>query len=211
MTDYCHLGLIMWKDLSTKQPSHYLFHGMLWLAIASALIIFMPKSLSSTIRLTTFINDYAHFVGLFFIISTTYLSIDVIASLVSLVKATKLETQQKQEIENRIKTLVTGERAVLREFFLQRKTSLWLPQDESDVKSLLGSGILMPVDFYRQSRTGTQGSSEIELMISHNARPYLSKQRLKLPQGKPSNDDIHYLKSARPTYLMPLANLQRTA
>ena len=32
--------------------------------------------------------------------------------------------------------MVTGERALLREFFLQRKTSLWLPQNEPEVKSL---------------------------------------------------------------------------
>ena len=201
----------MWKDHSIKQPSHYLFHGMLWLAIVSALIIFMPSSVSSTIKITPFITENIHFAGMFFIISTTYLLIDVISSMVKQVRVSNIETLQKQEIENRIKTLVTGERAVLREFFLQRKTSLWLPQNESDVKSLLSSGILSPVDFYSQIKLNEQGDAEIELMISHNARPYLSKQRLNLPQGKPNYDDIHYLKSTRPSYLTPVVNLKRSA
>ncbi|NRA84856.1 MAG: super-infection exclusion protein B [Gammaproteobacteria bacterium] len=201
----------MWKDNSTKQPAHYLFQAMLWLALACALVLFMPESMIKALQLDEFINNYVHFVGILFIISVTYLFIDVVSSLVKQVKMNTLETQQKDQIENRIKTLVTGERAVLREFFLQRKTSLWLPQDESDVKSLTSSGILTAVDFYSKTRKGADNVTEIELIISHNARPYLSKQRLNLPQGKPSYDDINYLKTARPSYLTPVTNLKRTA
>ena len=201
----------MWKDDSTKQPAYYLFQSMLWIALACALLLFMPTKIIAVIQLTAFIDQYVHFVGILFIISSTYLLIDVASSLIKQVRITNLASQQKLEIENRIKTLVTGERAVLREFFLQRKTSLWLPQDESDVKSLMSSGILSAVDFYSQTRKGPNNSVEIELMISHNARPYLSKQRLNLPQGKPSYDDIHYLKTARPAYLAPVAVLKRSA
>jgi len=201
----------MWKDQSIKQPSHYLFHGMLWLAIASALILFVPTNIGAVLKLNDMVDKYAHFVGIFFIVSSSYLLIDIVSSGLKQLRASSLENQQVEQIENRIKTLVSGERAVLREFFLQRKTTLWLPSDESDVKSLVSSGILMPIDYYSQTRQGEQGTSEIELMISHNARPYLSKQRLKLPQGKPSYDDIHYLKSARPAYLTPVPQFKRHA
>jgi len=201
----------MWKDHSIKQPAHYLFHGMLWLAIASALVLFVPTNIGAVLKLNYVIDNYAHFIGMFFIVSSSYLLIDIVTTGLKQLRANNLETQQKQHIENRIKTLVTGERAVLREFFLQRKTSLWLPNDESDVKSLVSSGILIPIDFYSQARQDEQGNHEIELMISHNARPYLSKQRLNLPQGKPSYDDIHYLKTARPTYLASVSHLKRPA
>jgi hypothetical protein len=201
----------MWKDHSIKQPAHYLFQAMLWLAIACAFVLFIPSKISSALQLSYVIDNYIHVVGILFIISASYLLIDIVTTGLKQLKANNLETTQKQQIEQRIKTLVTGERAVLREFFLQRKTSLWLPKDESDVKSLVSSGILMPIDFYSQSRQGNQGASETELMISHNARPYLSKQRLNLPQGKPSYEDIHYLKSARPAYLATVTHLKRTA
>ena len=201
----------MWKDESKNSLSYYLFQTMLWIAVASALMLFMSNSMLETFKLTLLIEQSAHIIGMFFILSSTYLVIDFISSMVATKRQKQHQNRVCEEIQDRIKTLTSGERAVLREFYLQRQTSLWLPSQESDVKSLLTSGVLIAVDYYATTRLSDNGQKEVELIISHHARQYLTKSRLKLPQGKPSGEDITYLKLARPSYLVPVANLKRTA
>ena len=201
----------MWKDESVQSNSHYLFQSMLWVAIVCALILFMPLQLVSQLKLDSFLNESTHFVGILFLISATYLTMDFFSDLFKTYKNKQRQSQLSDDIQDRIKNLAGGERAVLREFYLQRQTSLWLPKHEADVKSLLTSGILIAVDFNTVTRTNEIGEQEMELMVSHLARPYLTKTRLKLPHGKPSNDDITYLKLARPNYISPMNNMKRTA
>lgn len=201
----------MWKDDTTNSISYYLFQSMLWLAIASALILFMPTAFLNTFKLNAVMEQSAHLIGISFILSSTYLVIDFVSSFVRNAKLKARQATQLERIQDRVKTLTSGERAVLREFYLQRQTSLWLPAQESDVKSLLSSGVLIAVDFYATTRHNEEGIKEIELMISHDARQYLTKTRLKLPQGKPNGQDITYLKLARPSYLAPITELKRSA
>jgi len=201
----------MWKDESQQSRSHYLFQGMLWVAIACALILFMPKHIATLLQLDKFLTDSAHFVGMCFIASSTYLAIDLCKQAVKNYQHKQRQSQLTSDVQSRIQTLTSGERAVLREFYLRRQTSLWLPHQEAEVKSLRSSGILIAVDFYNATRESDEGITEIELMISHIARPYLTKTRLKLPQGKPSFEEILYLKDARPSYLTPLINIRKSA
>tara|TARA_B110001452_G_C15068509_1_gene372929 strand:+ start:13 stop:618 length:606 start_codon:yes stop_codon:yes gene_type:complete len=201
----------MWKDESQQTHAHYLFQCMLWVSLACAVLLFMPSKLASLMQVDKFLTDYAHFVGISFIISSAYLVLDLGKYIVNNLQQRKRQQQLGEEIQSRMQTLSSGERAILREFYLRRQTSLWLPHKEADVKSLRSSGILIPVDFYNTTKNNEQGIREIELMISHIARPFLTKARLKLPQGKPSFDDISYLKQARPSYLEPLTNLKKSA
>ena len=69
----------------------------------------------------------------------------------------------------------------------------------------MSSGILMPMDQQIRTRTNDKGEREIELIVSHHARPYLTRQVLKLPQGKPTQEDIAYLRAARPDYMPSLS------
>lgn len=201
----------MWKDESQQPHAHYLFQCMLWVALACAVLLFMPSKIASLTQVDKFLTEYAHFVGIAFIASSAYLVLDLSNHIINNLKQKKRQQQLGEEIQSRMQTLSSGERAILREFYLRRQTSLWLPHQEADVKSLRSSGILIPVDFYSSTKANGQGIKEIELMISHIARPFLTKARLKLPQGKPSFDDISYLKQARPSYLEPLANLKKSA
>jgi len=165
----------------------------------------------STFKLVVLMEQSAHLVGICFILSSTYLVIDFISSIVNNSRNKTRQHQLAEQLQDRIKTLTSGERAVLREFYLQRQTSLWLPSQECEVKSLLSSGVLIAVDFYATSRRNEEGIKEVELMISHDARQHLTKSRLKLPQGKPNGDDIIYLKLARPSYLAPITQMGRSA
>jgi len=201
----------MWKDESKNLFSYYLFQTMLWVAIATALILFMPSSMIVTFKLTAVMEGSAHFIGILFILSSTYLTIDFCSSIIKNRRNQNRQLALAEQIQDRIKTLTSGERAVLREFYLQRQTSLWLPSQECEVKSLLSSGVLIAVDFYATSRRNEEGIKETELIISHVARQHLTKSRLKLPQGKPNGEDIIYLKLARPSFLTPVTQLKRSA
>lgn len=201
----------MWKDESKNSFSFYLFQSMLWVAISTALILFMPNSMVTTFKLTALMEQSAHIVGMLFILSATYLAIDFCSSIISNARNKARQQLLSEQVQDRVKTLTSGERAVLREFYLQRQTSLWLPSQECDVKSLLNSGVLIAVDFYSTTRTNEEGVKEVEFMISHIARQYLTKSRLKLPQGKPNGEDITYLKHARPSYLAPVTQIKRSA
>jgi len=184
---------------------------MLWVAIATSLVLFMPDSMLATFKLTMLIEQSAHIIGMGFILSTTYLAIDVCSSVIKSSRTKSRQLLLAEHIQDRIKTLTSGERAILREFYLQRQTSLWLPSQECEVKSLLSSGLLIAVDFYATTRRNEEGFKETELMISHVARQHLTKARLKLPQGKPNGEDITYLKLARPSYLTPVTQMKRSA
>lgn len=201
----------MWKDESRNQFSHYLFQTFLCIALACAAILFMPHSMLAAIKLTSVLDQSAHVVGLLFIASSTYLTVDLCVTIIANKKDKARQSQLTEQIQDRIKTLTSSERAVLREFYLQRQTALWLPSQECEVKSLLSSGVLIAVDYYATTRFNEEGVKEVELMISHIARQYLTKSRLKLPQGKPNGDDITYLKLARPSFLAPVAELKRSA
>ncbi len=201
----------MWKDESKTSFSYYLFQTMLWIAIATALVLFMPNSMLATFKLLPLMDESAHIFGMLFILSSTYLVIDFCSSIIANARHKARQQQLSEQIQDRVKTLTSGERAVLREFYLQRQTSLWLPSQECEVKSLLNSGVLIAVDFYATTRRNDEGAKEVELMISHIARQHLTKSRLKLPQGKPNGEDITYLKLARPSYLSPVAQLKRSA
>ena len=201
----------MWKDESQQSRSHYLFQGMLWIAIACAVVLFMPNSIATHLQLNTFLENSAHFVGMCFIASSSYLVIDLGKNILNSYHKSKRQQQLESDIQSRMQTLTSGERAILREFYLRRQTSLWLPHQEADVKSLRSTGILIPIDFYNTTKSNDQGVKEVELMISHIARPYLTKSRLKLPRGKPSYEEITYLKDARPSYLIPLIDIRKSA
>jgi hypothetical protein len=211
LASICHLGVLMWKDESQQSRSHYLFQGMLWIAIACALILFMPESITALLQLDKLLTDSAHFVGMCFIASSTYLVIDLCKYVIKNHQQKQRQQQLTSDVQSRMQTLTSGERAILREFYLRRQTSLWLPDQEAEVKSLRHSGILIAVDFYNTTKENEEGIKEVELMISHIARPYLTKARLKLPQGKPSFEEITYLKHARPSYLTPLINIRKSA
>lgn len=195
----------MWMEQQLSKQPHLFTRLMLWLALGSAALLFMPALIIDNLQLSPFLNQYAHFVGMGFIASSVFLGLQLMLHLVQKLKQHFTDQRIQKDMQERIRLMVTGERALVREFFLQRKTSLWLPQNEPEVKSLMSSGILIPMDHNATLRNSDGNGVEIELIISHFARPYLTRQILKLPQGKPTQEDIDYLRGARPLYMPSLS------
>ena len=87
-----------------------------------------------------------------------------------------------------------SERAVLREFVLQRKSVINLPIAEPTVKNLLNSGILAVAE----DIIDVQGKTP--LMINLEARPLITYRAVGLSRAKMSEEQIEQILSARPKY-----------
>ena len=96
-----------------------------------------------------------------------------------------------------IRQLDFEEKALLREFIIQRKTVLALPLTEPAVSNLLASGILASA-FETQEIKGS--SRIIKLSIAIEAREQLTHRVIGLPIGKLTEEEAEVLKAARPQY-----------
>ncbi|MBW8182598.1 superinfection exclusion B family protein [Shewanella nanhaiensis] len=182
------------KQLSSKQLS---FNLMLWLAIVSGALLFMPESLLQMLNLDTAVTANAHFIGLGLIIGVAYLLTQVLNYFLD-EAITYLKGKRIIEvIEEKVRLLDPAERALLREFFLQGETILTLPQGEPAVKSLLAANIIESLG--NQKHYAIQGPTA-DYKISMRARTYLNRQVLRLPVGEPSQEEMQNLIKARPTF-----------
>ena len=96
-----------------------------------------------------------------------------------------------------IRQLDFEEKAVLREFVIQRKNVLSLPMSEPAVSNLLKSGVLVPA-FETQEIKGS--ARIIKVSIAIEAREQLTHKVLGLPVGKLTEQEATILKAARPDY-----------
>ena len=107
--------------------------------------------------------------------------------------------QRKQRLETMVQCLDFSERAVLREFILQRKSVIKLPVTEPAVKNLLEAGVLV----YAYAQPFEEDDLlHRELMIALPARPLITYKLLGLTRGKLSDEQIEQIKSDRPKFAL---------
>lgn len=87
------------------------------------------------------------------------------------------------------------EKAVLREFFIQRKHTVSLPFTEPAVISLIEAHVLRPLNPNQAEEYGL-------FSLNQYARPLLTAKILNLPTGGLTEDHIRYIKSTRPTFVV---------
>ena len=112
-------------------------------------------------------------------------------------KAIYQEHQQRNKLQQMIRCLDFSERAVLREFVLQRKSVIKLPVTEPAVKNLLEAGVLT----YAYGQPFSEDDIMIKaLMIALPARPLITYKALGLSKGKMSEEQIGQIISSRPKF-----------
>lgn len=109
-------------------------------------------------------------------------------------KAKKITKKINQYLESQVQSLDFAERALLREFVLQRKSVLTLPAEEPTVKSLLQSKILVP------AYDCANDDDKISVMISKRARPFITYRSIGLTKGKMTEEMIEQIMQARPLF-----------
>ena len=107
--------------------------------------------------------------------------------------------RQQDQLAQMISFLDFNEKAVLREFVLQRKSVINLPITEPAVKNLMDAGVLTYA--YGKPAREKEDENQIRaLMIALPARPLLTYKVLGLSRGKMSDEQVEQIMNARPKF-----------
>ncbi len=171
--------------------------AMAWMCIASATLLIVPVSLLKMSGTTQWSQLYAPYVWILALLTGSYLITRLVTFLFTYFVAELKKRQLLSSRNKMIRQLDFEEKAVLREFIIQRKNVLPLPMNELAVSNLLQSGVLVPA-FETQEIKGS--GRIIKLSIAIDAREQLTHKVLGLPVGKLTEQEATILKAARPDY-----------
>lgn len=107
--------------------------------------------------------------------------------------------RQQDQLAQMIGFLDFNEKAVLREFVLQRKSVINLPITEPAVKNLMDAGVLTYA-YGKPTREKDDENQIRALMIALPARPLLTYKVLGLSRGKMSDEQVEQIMNARPKF-----------
>jgi len=171
--------------------------AMLWMCFSCAILLVMPTALLPMGNATVLSNTLSPYLFILAMVAGAYL---VARSLTFLFTCLRkyYDAQNLCACRNKmIRQLDFEEKALLREFIIQRKTVLSLPLNEPAVNNLLASGVLSPA-YETQEIKGS--NRIIKLSIAIEAREQLTHKVIGLPVGKLTEEEAELLKAARPEY-----------
>ena len=165
---------------------------MLWLFCMTLLLLILPFDMVSA-DLAASIKANNKFLYLALIVEVSNF---IALSLISMYKKITFKKQEKvieDKIVNSVDSLDFAERALLREFVLQRKSVLNLPVYEPTVSFLLDSNILTLT-------SSIDAFNRADITISKKARPYITYKAIGLTRGQMSEQMLSQIMSARPSF-----------
>lgn len=166
---------------------------MLWLFCVTALLLVLPlESVSQELADQVAANKTYLYLALI-----VELSNFISQAIISLIGSYLNRRNQKQE-SDAMKVTVDGldfaERALLREYVLQRKSVLYLPEAEPTVRSLVESGILNVVG------DPDEATNRVPMIITKKARPFISYRAIGLTRSKMNDEMLEQIMNARPEF-----------
>ena len=169
---------------------------MVWLLMCSSAILLFPAE-----KLGPAAAEWLHACSLYLwlgiLVAGSYFLSQLILILLDLARHHYSNYQQREKLEQMVRCLDFSERAVLREFILQRKSVIKLPVTEPADKNLLDAGVLT----YAYGQPFSEDDIMIKaLMIALPARPLITYKALGLSKGKMSEEQIEQIMSARPKF-----------
>ena len=169
---------------------------MVWLLMcSSAILLFPAEKLGPTAA--EWLHACSLYLWLGILVAGSYFLSQLILILLDLARHHYSDYQQRERLEQMVRCLDFSERAVLREFILQRKSVIKLPVTEPAVKNLLDAGVLT----YAYGQPFSEDEIMIKaLMIALPARPLITYKALGLSKGKMSEEQIEQIMSARPKF-----------
>lgn len=195
-----HLGVdarpITEKDMWDLRQISSFNRFMCWLFLSCTLVSLLPGSLFSG-AFGLWLQDYR----LIFILGMVgagcyFLSHGAVIGF-QYVFYRKQRLMQQRLLKELLDYLDANEKAVLREFVIQRKSVIKLPVTEPAVKNLLEQGILS----YAFGEPGEAGLNAIKpLMISIDARPLLTFKVLGLNPANMTDEQKNLIMNNRPKY-----------
>jgi len=174
------------NKISTK------FISVIWLS--TGLILFFPEQFLFKLTLTEFIEVHGKYIGISFLICSSFLIVVFIQFLSKTFNRKRLNRHIRKGILTTISELDFHEKAVLREFFINDKNTLQLPIDNDTVVGLVSKRIL-----YQVSKTGFTyiHGAYFPYSISDYVRENLKWEMIDLPQN-PTDEDKERIINNRP-------------
>lgn len=171
---------------------------MVWLLLCCSLILVFPAGLMEG-AITRWADAYAGWIGVGMLIALSYFTSQGLLIAWEYLCDEWSQRRQHSQMEQTISFLDFNEKAVLREFVLQRKSVINLPITEPAVKNLMDAGILTYA-YGKPSRDKDDENQIRALMIALPARPLLTYKVLGLSRGKMSDEQVEQIMNARPKF-----------
>lgn len=171
---------------------------MVWLLLCCSIILLFPAGLMKG-AVSQWATAHAAWLGVGMLIAISYFCSQGFLIFWEWACDEWLSRRQQSQLAQMIGFLDFNEKAVLREFVLQRKSVINLPITEPAVKNLMDAGVLTYA--YGKPVREKEDENQIRaLMIALSARPLLTYKVLGLSRGKMSDEQVEQIMNARPKF-----------
>ena len=171
---------------------------MVWLLLCCSIILLFPAGLMKG-AVSQWATAHAAWLGVGMLIAISYFCSQGFLIAWEWACEEWQSRRQQDQLAQMIGFLDFNEKAVLREFVLQRKSVINLPITEPAVKNLMDAGVLTYA--YGKPVREKEDENQIRaLMIALPARPLLTYKVLGLSRGKMSDEQVEQIMSARPKF-----------
>ena len=171
---------------------------MVWLLLCCSIILLFPAGLMKR-AVSQWAADHAAWLGVGMLIAISYFCSQGFLIAWEWACDEWQARRQQDQLAQMIGFLDFNEKAVLREFVLQRKSVINLPITEPAVKNLMDAGVLTYA-YGKPTREKDDENQIRALMIALTARPLLTYKVLGLSRGKMSDEQVEQIMNARPKF-----------
>ncbi|MFM5635973.1 superinfection exclusion B family protein [Aeromonas veronii] len=171
---------------------------MVWLLLCCSIILLYPAGLMKG-AVSQWAADHAAWLGVGMLIAISYFCSQGFLIAWEWACDEWQARRQQDQLAQMISFLDFNEKAVLREFVLQRKSVINLPITEPAVKNLMDAGVLTYA-YGKPTREKDDENQIRALMIALPARPLLTYKVLGLSRGKMSDEQVEQIMNARPKF-----------
>ncbi|HHQ5453107.1 TPA: superinfection exclusion B family protein [Aeromonas veronii] len=171
---------------------------MVWLLLCCSIILLFPAGLMKG-AVSQWAADHAAWLGVGMLIAISYFCSQGFLITWEWACEEWQARRQQDQLAQMIGFLDFNEKAVLREFVLQRKSVINLPITEPAVKNLMDAGVLTYA-YGKPTREKDDENQIRALMIALPARPLLTYKVLGLSRGKMSDEQVEQIMNARPKF-----------
>lgn len=175
-----------------KIPTKLIF--VIWGSVF--LILFVPETYLEKLILKDFLNEYGKYIGISFVISSTFLFLTLLTYFLEKIKQVYQSKRLKSSIIKYINNLDNHEKALLREYLITGKSTLKLPMDNETVVGIENKRLI-----YRAADTGFTTINgmlfpyTLSSLVIENLKPHM----LDIPE-KLSDSDKKYIITQRPLW-----------
>ncbi len=166
---------------------------MMWLFCLTVLMLIVPWQAVST-EFADRIESNKIFLYFALIIEISNFISQAVFTVTTLLRRKNSVKRIQEKVEKAVETLDVAERALLREYVLQRMSVLTLPVTEPTVRNLIDDGVLKIVNVVDEV------TAKAQIIISKEARPYITYKAIGLTLGKMSEEQISQIMNSRPDY-----------